>query len=208
MRTRKTVIILVSGKAGAGKTTVKDLLYSKLLFLGNNLECMKYSFADPLKFIAQAFIGWNKEKDEKGRKLLQSLGKVGREYDIDIWCKHLLNQLDKNPSPFPPSFILIDDWRFRNELDFFQDNPMFDVVSIRVFGRGGLEGDNGNDVSETELTEAKEENLNYVPVKHTWWYNFTIENSGNLSQLETKIDTVLSEIRKQYIIEGETNATT
>lgn len=197
MRTRKTVVVLVSGKAGAGKTTVRDKLYDKLLYLSDNMEIMKYSFANPLKFMAQAFIGWDKQKDERGRRLLQKLGQDGREYDEHIWCKHLLNQLDKSKEPFPPSFIFIDDWRFRNEVQFFQSNPMLDVVTIRVFGRGGLEGENANDVSETELQDSGLEYLEFIPAL----YNFAINNSGDIDKLETKLDAVLAEILKQYIVE-------
>ena len=207
MRTRKTTIVLISGKAGSGKTTLKNILYAKLGEL-EGLYLKEYSFASPLKYMAKAFLGWNEEKDDRGRKLLQNLGKVGREYDESIWVKHMLNQLDKTAGVFPFNFVLIDDWRFPDELKFLRENPIFDIITIRVIGRGGLEGENANDASELSLPETIIEDL-HNSVEHTFSdgnkaseiYNYVIDNSGNLENLTSKVDIILPEIRKQYIVE-------
>ncbi len=201
MRTKRTVVILISGKAQAGKSTTAELLTEKLGEV-DGLNTMRYSFAEPLKFMANAFIGWKGEKDERGRKLLQSLGKDGREFDKDIWVKHLLNQMDKKP--VPPHVVLVDDWRFPNEMEFLRKNPILDVITIRVFGRGGLEGEVANDASETALTEIDTELLaspQWSTGAEGMLYDFQINNSGDLSLLNLKLDVVLAQISKQYIVE-------
>ena len=69
-------MVILSGKAGAGKDTCGEYLVS--------LGYKRYAFADELKEIARE-LGWNGEKDEKGRTFLQELGSAGRNYDPDMW---------------------------------------------------------------------------------------------------------------------------
>lgn len=186
MRTRKTVVVLISGKAGAGKTTLADLLEEKLKSLPD-LRIDRYSLASPIKFVAQLAFGWDGVKDERGRKLLQDLGKVGRAYDINTWSSHLLTHIDRSDDTFPPNFVLVDDWRFPDEYVFFSDNLTLDVSTVRVFGRGGLEDSNGNDESETSLDD--------------FWTESLIDNSGSIEDLETKIGEILESLKKNYIVE-------
>jgi hypothetical protein len=194
MRTRKTTIVLISGKAHAGKSTAKDIIMEEIRKLPD-LAGMSYSFANPLKYIAKAFLGWNGEKDNKGRKLLQDIGRVGREYDENIWCRHLLNQLDKSRAMFPENFVIVDDWRYPNEFSFFKSNPVFDVVSIRVFGRGGLEGELAEDTSETSLP-------NYVNgTVYKDYYDYVVDNSGTIEQLESNIREIFESLKLNYIVE-------
>jgi hypothetical protein len=49
-------------------------------------------------------MGWNSEKDARGRKLLQDIGTAGREYRRDCWVRHL---------PHYP--VIVDDVRYINE---------------------------------------------------------------------------------------------
>jgi energy-coupling factor transporter ATP-binding protein EcfA2 len=202
-RTRKTVVILLSGKAGSGKTTVAEMLEQKLTEIPS-LKVFRYSFANPLKYIAEAFIGWDGKKDEKGRKLLQEQGRIGREYDENIWVKHFINQLDKKAGILPFNFAIVDDWRFPNELSYLQKNPLMNVVTVRLFGRGGLNGQVASDVSENSLPEPSVEHLessSYSEFESMLYYDFIINNDTGVEQLNEKLDTILASIEKQYIVE-------
>jgi hypothetical protein len=92
-----TKTIGITGLAGAGKTYAATCF--KLRTRGEI-----WSFAAEIKSIAKA-IGWNGEKDARGRKLLQDLGSIGREYDRQCW-------VDLMPTDRP---LIIDDVRYINE---------------------------------------------------------------------------------------------
>jgi hypothetical protein len=71
--------ISISGLATSGKDTFADYLLDKFPY-------RKDHFARPLKDAASYWFGWDGQKDDKGRKLLQLLGtEVGRGYFNAIW---------------------------------------------------------------------------------------------------------------------------
>lgn len=190
MRTRKTIVILISGKAGSGKSTVGDLVTKKISML-SPLTVFRYSFAGPLKEIATKYVQWDGQKDEGGRKLLQELGRVGRDYNKDTWVKLMLKRIDETEDLLPYNFVVVDDWRFPNELAFLQNEPMFEVVKVRVIGHQvSMPGNTASDVSENSLPEGAD-NL----------YDYVIENRSDISELDNKVDEMLSSITKQYIVE-------
>jgi len=198
MRTRKTVVILISGKAGSGKTTVANMLKTRLDGF-EGITTFRYSLASPIKFMAKAYFGWDGEKDDRGRKLLQDVGKVGREYDINIWVRHLLQQMDKQAGLLPFNFVVVDDWRFENESKYLTSNPLLEVVTIRMIDRGGLGGSLAKDVSENSLPETMIEKLD---LEEIGMYHFSVRNRESENDLlASKLDTVLDAIAKQFILE-------
>lgn len=87
----------ITGLAGAGKTYAATWFK---LRTGGEI----WSFAAEIKRIAET-MGWNGEKDSRGRKLLQDLGSIGREYDRQCWVNRM-------PTDRP---VIIDDVRYINE---------------------------------------------------------------------------------------------
>jgi hypothetical protein len=94
---RLTKTIGFTGLSGSGKSYAATWFK---LRTGGEI----WSFAAEIKSIAKA-IGWNGEKDARGRKLLQDLGSIGREYDRQCW-------VDLMPTDRP---LCIDDVRYINE---------------------------------------------------------------------------------------------
>ena len=160
----KQKVILFSGKIKAGKSTLANLIYNdlsqllhrkevrphddlilKYLMSNCNLKPVdiirKYAYAQPVKQIAKDHFEWDGKKDEKGRKLLQTLGsECGRAYKCDLWVnkfsnfmnKDLTNHIKINNNDECTHVYIIDDWRFINEyenIDFFGNG---DVFKIRV----------------------------------------------------------------------------
>ncbi|HHV13986.1 MAG TPA: hypothetical protein GXX75_27340 [Clostridiales bacterium] len=136
------VMVILSGKAGSGKDTCGEYLVS--------LGFKRYAFADKLKEIAR-LMGWDGEKDERGRALLQELGMAGRKYDPDIWVKLVIEKMEKEK----PENIVITDCRFRNEFDAlvkFAEEHGYEVVPILIKrARAGLPDNLGEHPSEKEF---------------------------------------------------------
>ena len=103
----------ICGYARVGKTTTAVEVLN-LIGASNRGEVLP--FAAPVKDIAFQ-MGWDGQKDERGRRLLQMIGtEIGRAYDPDIWvdkwtAKVLARWLDHVP------LIIADDVRFQNEVD-------------------------------------------------------------------------------------------
>ncbi len=181
----KLVVVLISGRAGTGKTTAAKFM-SAYLDHPYSIANAVVPFASSLKNIAKV-LGWDGNKDDKGRKFLIDLGAVGREYDKDCWCKQT-EVLIENFCP-DASVILIDDWRFPNEFEFFQKSNYYQTFTVRIYSpeRELLKGTQFyNDLSETSLPE--------YDVEH--FYDYTIINKSTLLNFESNCKAIISDIIK------------
>lgn len=88
------------GKAGAGKSSAADWACEVAGY-------MRWSFATPLKNIAEHLWGTDARKD---RDKLQRLGVAVREIQKDTWCTLLVDDLELASGP-----VAVDDCRFPNE---------------------------------------------------------------------------------------------
>lgn len=118
-------IILISGKAGHGKTTFANFLEEELSLKG---EVLRIAFGDLLKDICRRYFDWNGEKDAESRALLQYIGtELVRERDEDFWTDHVL----RYAAVMRPDFVIIDDWRFIEEIE--RSSQFFsDITTMRV----------------------------------------------------------------------------
>lgn len=139
----KKHMILISGKAQAGKNTFALGLYG----------FFEYAFANQLKTFAKQ-LGWNGNKDERGRKFLQDLATVVRTYNQRTWVNLMCNTLvaDKYPDK-----VAITDCRYFNEINVMRrwgKNNGYRVDTIRIERPGHdsmLTEEAKNHPSETEL---------------------------------------------------------
>ena len=102
------MLIGLHGYAGSGKSLIAQEILTK--FPGVVLP-----FAEALKQVALS-LGWNGEKDQKGRRLLQILGtEVCREcIDINYWVHKWRERYYQIPLD---ATVLVDDVRFPNEAE-------------------------------------------------------------------------------------------
>ena len=151
-------LILLSGKAQAGKDTFAD-----------SIQCLgfhKYSFAKALKDEAIAG-GWNGIKDFRGRILLQELGTVWRNYEPDHWIRRLQESITHD-------LVAITDCRYRNEISLMQRwgyQNGYNVTTVRIERPGhdnGLPEDAKAHDSECELDNES--------------FDMVVENNGTLLQ--------------------------
>ena len=118
--------MLISGKAGHGKTTFANLLEKELV--ANERSVLRIAFADYLKYICTKYYGWDGVKNERGRKILQRIGTdVVRARDSNFWADivaRLINALDEEYD-----YYIIDDVRFPNEIESF---PLSSSLHVRL----------------------------------------------------------------------------
>jgi hypothetical protein len=165
-------IILISGKAGSGKDTTATLMSWALQEAGYRV--LTTHFADLLKFVCQNFFGWDGEKDEYGRTLIQYVGTdVIRAQDEDYWVRFLADILKFFPDTW--DYVLVPDTRFPNEIGYLRLDR-FDVTHIRVV-RDHLEG---------KLTTAQQLHPSETALDHTM-PDYTIHNDGSMQDLNQQV---------------------
>lgn len=168
-----TRFICVSGEAQHGKDTSAEVIRAELETLGD--EAIIVHYADLLKFICRIFFGWNGEKDEAGRTLLQRIGTdVIREEEPDYWVNFVLGIIKFFPTEW--NTIIIPDCRFPNEIEVLK-NAGYPVTHVRVYRPNfdnGLTEDQKNHPSETALKDYP--------------YDLLLLNEGTLDDLRETID--------------------
>lgn len=116
---RKTVI-LINGKAQSGKSTLAELLASKI----QNSKVIHN--ADSVKELATNFFGWNGVKDDDGRELLIGISEVGYDYKDNFWEYKTLSKVEDKDE-----VIIIPDFRYEQTYHFFKEQG-FRVITLYV----------------------------------------------------------------------------
>lgn len=121
-------VITISGKAQNGKDTTAGLLKAALEADGYKVLITHY--ADLLKYICKQFFGWDGQKDDAGRHILQYVGTdIIRQKHPDYWVGFVTSILELFPNEW--DYVLIPDCRFPNEIDYLKEAGM-DTVNLRV----------------------------------------------------------------------------
>ena len=141
-------IILISGKAEAGKTTTAKFLKKKLGEQGKLSAIVPYG--QYVKDTAKMLFDWDGNKDEKGRALLQWWGTdIVRKNYPDFWIDtvmrlaKVMKDVGRGNRNF--DFLIIDDCRFPNEIENWKCSKnnlskhgilyifdVWDVMTVRI----------------------------------------------------------------------------
>ena len=147
-------------------TTVKVTernIYESILDESFDLAVLK-EFAEKL--------GWDGKKDERGRKFLQELASVVREYNSNTWI-HILWYLIEDEEY--PDNVVITDCRYLNEIQLMKQWSLihnYKVTTIRI-ERPGF----NNGLTEAQKNHPSETELDDYPFDHV------IKNSGTIGDL-------------------------
>lgn len=154
-----------------GKTTAADHLVARHGF-------RKYALADPIKRIAAEAFGWDGAKDERGRRILQEIGTVGRNYDPDLWLTRFADRLAGEAR----GRAAVDDVRLAREVDYLE---RLGFTCVRITRRPELIPAYADSTRHLHETEAE---LDRVAFAHS------IDNSGSLAELYAALDALLARL--------------
>lgn len=162
-------VVCIAGKARHGKDTYAGFLKEELERFGKRVLVTHY--AGLVKYICHEFCGWNGEKDEKGRTLLQTVGTdVFRKKNPDYWVDFILDVLDAFPDKW--DFVLIPDVRFPNEyLKLKQDG--FNTTLVRITRPNAP-----STLNDVQKTHASETAMDGIPA------DIEVDNSEDLDHLK------------------------
>ena len=171
-------VILISGHAMNGKDTVASILRDELESEGARV--LIAHFADAVKYVCKTFFGWNGQKDEKGRTLLQYVGTdVVRKQDPNFWIVFLADILSFFTGNW--DYVLIPDTRFPNEVDTMR--LVFDAKHLRV-NRPNF---------ESPLTEEQRRHPSETALDG-YYADYIIENDGDLDKLKNSVEVFMKEV--------------
>lgn len=167
--------ILLIGKSGSGKSSVAKYIQNKynyrIMSLGDKVKQVVYLilryFDIPINGINDLY---DTTKKETYRKYLQFIGTdIGRNIiGENVWCNAIFDEYAASDD------VVIDDIRFRNELEIFNDKS-FDTLVIRIKRIGE---NNYDHISEKELEELP--------------YDELIINDGDLKELYKAVDDIMA----------------
>jgi hypothetical protein len=169
------IAVLIVGRSGAGKTEVglrvKRHLHNADLF----------PMAQGVKEIARA-MGWDGDKDDAGRRLLQDIGSVGRAYNEDMWvARQLARHLSASAESENKIVFIADDVRYGNEIVRVRDVFKY-VFVIRVNRK------NGGELSEEAAAHVSEQEW------PTFQADYVINNDGSKKDLDRWVPLMLRQL--------------
>lgn len=162
-------VICISGKAGAGKDTVGQVIKDKLTEQG--MEVLVTHNADLLKFICRSLFDWDGQKDEAGRHLLQYVGTdIIRKQNPDYWVNFLIDMFSFFGSQW--DYAIIPDCRFPNEIDRLKEAG-YRVIHIHV------EREMESGLTDAQQGHISEHALDMVAPDYVIYNNGTIDDLRN-----------------------------
>lgn len=171
-------VLAISGHAQNGKDTIAGLLASELQARG--LRVLIAHYADLLKYICRTFFGWDGNKDENGRHILQYVGTdVIRKQSPDFWVDFISSILKYFGDNW--DYCIIPDSRFPNEIDKLKSDG-FDVTHLRVVRSNFI-----SPLTEEQQMHPSETALDDIKA------DFYIENNGSIADLKSKIEAWVEE---------------
>ena len=173
---RTIKVIPIGGPAQNGKDTTGGKLKAQLEAAGYRVLLIHH--ADLLKDMARSIFGWDGQKDEKGRQLLQFMGTdVVRKKRPDFWVEHILSVLDLFDNEW--DYVIIPDSRFPNEIDAYKETG-YNTTYIRVVRPNFV-----SPLTPEQLAHPSETALNdYIP-------DILVENDGSLEDLDVKVSEIV-----------------
>lgn len=165
-------IICISGKAQHGKDTSAAMM--KELLEADGKRVLIAHYGDLVKYVCKTFFGWDGNKDEKGRTILQHVGtNIVRQQRPEFWVDFIIDILTLFDGEW--DYVLIPDCRFPNEIERMK-KEFYDVSSLRITRENFV-----SPLSEEQQRHPSETALD------DYEFDFTIFNNGTTDDLRTML---------------------
>lgn len=177
-------IFIISGKSGHGKDTFANIIKEKLNNVGCNVMIIHYG--DLVKYYLKQYYNWDGEKDEAGRKLLQTLGTdIVRNYDPNYWTEVVARFIAAVKNDW--DCILIPDARFVNEVELTKYYcPEAKTIRIERYNE-----DNSLYLNPA-LTEKQHKHPSETNLDDYEDFDYYVQNIG-LEELKESADVILQD---------------
>lgn len=175
-------IIIISGKARAGKDTTANML--KEICIDKKIINLQYS--SYIKEYAKKISNWDGREETKPRELLQQLGTdiIRKRIDDEFFIKKIIDDIKVYSFFF--DVITISDARFKKEIDNIR-NVFDNVVTVRIV-RPNF--DNG-------LTEEQKKHPTEVDLDDYDKFDYDLINDGTLEDLKVKVERLVEVINNE-----------
>ena len=186
-----TNIILISGKAGHGKTTFGNMLCETFDEYFKEEKYFRIAFGDLVKYICSKYFGYSGTKDEEGRNILQHIAtEVVRAHDPTFWADFVARFLDCVKMDY--KWIIIDDFRFPNEAEalYGWDKGLDNIYTVKIERYEGDKEYVNPLMTEDQLKHASETALN------NWAFDYIIENH-NMEGLKASAMELVKDVKFQ-----------
>lgn len=177
----KPKIIIISGKARAGKDTTASMM--KEIYDQKQVKTINLQYSSYIKEYAKKISNWDGSEETKPRELLQQLGTdiIRKNIDDEFFIKKIIDDIKVYSFFF--DVIIISDARFKKEIDNIRkefDNVIA-VHIVRPNFDNGLTDEQKNHPSEIDLDDYDK-------------YNYDLINDGNLNDLKLKVERLIEVI--------------
>lgn len=175
MEEKKPKIIIIAGKARAGKDTTAGFL--KEIYEKQGKKVLNIQYSSYIKEYAKKISNWDGSEETKPRALLQQLGTdiIRKQIDELFFTKKIIDDLKVYSFFF--DVITISDARFKIEID--EPRKVFDNIVALHIVRPNF--DNG-------LTEEQKKHRSEIDLDDYNNFNYEVINDGTLDDLKNKLE--------------------
>lgn len=178
--------IIISGKSGHGKDMLAHFMCERLEEEG--LRVLTIHYGDALKWILRDFYGWNGQKDEKGRFLLQHIGTdIVRAKYPNYWTSIVAGLISALENEF--DVALIPDARFPNEIEI-----VMDTIPNSVCVRIERKNTDGSDWKNPAFTEEQRQHPSETSLDN-YVFDYVIHNDEGLEMLKDSAIALLTDLK-------------
>lgn len=178
----KHEIICFTGHAQNGKDTSADQM--EIILHNRGYSTQRISFAEKLKKDAK-YLGWDGNKDERGRRILQTLGDVEKAYHgQNYFGEYLANEIVNGK--YDAEVLLLTDMRFKCEMELFELLPKKYPDKIRKVHFFRIIRPK-NDSWDDGLTEEARHHISEVDLDDVN-FEHVLYNSSTIDSLRERLD--------------------